>query len=144
VAAGVVILALGVASGTAAASPNELVIARADAQQIVDAYAELAGGAPAQLCRLMSSSALRELGGLARCGQTLGDPRLLSTKIDLGDRSVTEAYVLRHLKIHSVRLTIRGGRQYAIVLLLPRRENGYWQWLLLKEGGRYRLFQDTG
>ena len=138
-------LSLAVATAASAASTPELSLARSDAQRIVAAYVGLADGAPLGLCRLMSSGALRGLGGITRCGQTLGDPAALRTKIALSNTQVvTEAYHLRHLKILSLKLKSEGGKRYATVVLLPKLDSGYWQWVLLKENGHYRLFKDIG
>jgi hypothetical protein len=139
---------LGVAAGQSTAATPEATLARADAQAIVAAYARLLDGSSVELCRLMSTRALRELGGLGSCTKTMDNqskPSSLRTKVDLADgRLVTQAYLLRHLKIRSVTLESRGGKRYATVVLLPKLGSGHWQWILLKENGHYRLFEDIG
>jgi hypothetical protein len=136
-ASAAVVLVPATAMGAgAAATLSEREQAKRDTLALIAAYKSLArGGSGAAVCSLLTRANLRRLGGLAGCMRFVGP---------FAKDSETRK-VLLGLRIKELHVYANGGRRMAAVVLLPRPEGGpdYWQWVLMKEGGRYRLHRDV-
>jgi hypothetical protein len=107
--------------------------ARRDAIALIRAYRVAAdGGSGTAVCQLSTTTAVHRLGGLEECS------RLVSN----GARG--ERAYFRALHIARLVMGTDNGAPAATVVLAPKINGDYWQWVLHRERGRYRLARDIG